>query len=166
MKRVEVVADGIAVFVVVVVLLSDNTRLMMARRSRDRAKRVRCHHAANQIRSDLCANSIGKAKPAARTRRSPSQFYLAARTFACSVWTPATTDTRQIDIPSIPSPCLTPPSPTSPPARSAAAPSRTLSPANTPFTCTRGYVQFDEVHGWLRCATTPAVRALQHRTED
>ena len=88
-----------------------------------------------------------------RSRRPHTPLALpilcAGRTFAVSVWTPATTDTRQIDIPSIPSPCLTPPSPTSPPARSAAAPSRTLSPANTPSTCTRGYVQFDEVHGWL-----------------
>jgi hypothetical protein len=90
------------------------------------------------------------------------------RSLAFPVWTPATTDTRQIDIPSIPSPCLTPPRQTSPPARSAAAPSRMLSPANTPSTCTRGYVQFDEVHGWLRSATTHthAVRAVQHRTED
>lgn len=59
--------------------------------------------------------------------------------------------------PSIPSPCPKPASPTSPPpARSVArvaAPSRMSSPANTPSTCTRGYVQFDEVHGWLRHAT-------------
>lgn len=33
--------------------------------------------------------------------------------------------------------------------RAASPPSTRSSPASTPSTCTRGYVQFDEVHGWL-----------------
>ena len=51
-----------------------------------------------------------------------------------------------------PSKCRPRPSNRSPPApRVAVPPSRMSSPANTPSTSTRGYVQFDEVHGWLQC---------------
>lgn len=152
-------AEDIAAVVVERAVVSDDYTATVIDDAEPNARLHFPSHAHAEVRRLLARSALALPIPRSprawhgRSRRPHTPLALpilcAGRTFAASVWTPATTDTRQIDIPSIPSPCLTPPSPTSPPARSAAAPSRTLSPANTPSTCTRGYVQFDEVHGWL-----------------
>lgn len=118
---------------------------------RERGRRS-SHMSAVPKRSSCQAQSFRQACPHSEQSQIWA-FEKSERSNLQCTATPTTTTTTTLLSPPIhpPSRCRTKPSPTSPPPASrvpAAAPSRMSSPANTPSTCTREYVQFDEVHGW------------------